>query len=161
MTLDFGQLSADGDPYILNYFHVTRQAGEIVDPARPFARCIFIGRQGSGKTAMTTWLASQATNTTTVLIIKPESHRILIEGKEPNKTDIRFMAKIELMVAIGQLLVNGKRLTGTLLQTAKRLCFDGWKAALGNAVDRVGAGSAFGFGFTLKTAERDNYLRAG
>lgn len=158
MVFNFGPLDAEGDPNLLTYFHQTTQALEIADFANAAARCIYVGRQGSGKTAMTTWLASTGGVGRTILTISPDTHRIILEGNDQTASDVRFMARLELMVEVGRRLRANKRLTGTLEKSTKSLCEDGWLQALGGAASLVKGASAFGFGLQLGTADRNHYL---
>lgn len=156
---DFGPLAAQNDHDLLTYFHVTRQANNLLNFSVLKPAFIFVARPGAGKTALLKWLARGAADHLT-LVVSAENTRLSSDDASLNPADLRLMISTELATAIISEIAEASTADVQSRRKAKDFVTKGWKDTVAGFFRENLAGlNILGCGFSLKPPERRSYLQ--
>ncbi|MHA1280557.1 MAG: P-loop ATPase, Sll1717 family [Candidatus Helarchaeota archaeon] len=158
---NFGPEAAQNDTELLSYFHTTKQVRTLINPniSTQEKNCIFSARPGGGKTALVKWLES-GRHKRRFLVLPTSRTRMVVDDKKPNIEDYRNLISAELFTWVISEINTRYKLSEDLKNDCNKFYQWLWVDSVKKFFSEKFEGlSILGYGFSLKAAERNEYLK--
>ena len=155
---DFGPITAQGDPNLLKYFHVTNQIASIINDSSNMNGFIMVVRPGGGKTALYTWLNNKLNDRKVISINSDVVRFVFKDDNDATSEDHRVLISAELSAAVISLISKDADTPDPIKVKCKNYLDNFWETTWESAKSKFEGINILGCGFSMASSDRKSYL---